>query len=128
VLTVAGLTELEASSVRRNRGGFQRHRGHSLNLLLKTRTAENRSALCWLEGNGSVRTACRAGCTGLGPHAPAARTFRLALLAVLGIVLELFIVEEELLARGEHEVNAAVSALQDSVDKFHGRFPKQERT
>ena len=40
------------------------------------------------------------------------RALRLALLAVLGIVLELFIVEKDLLARGKHKLGAAVNALE----------------
>jgi hypothetical protein len=46
------------------------------------------------------------------------------LLAVFGIVLELFVVEKELLTRGEHEFCSAIVALQDSVDEFHGRLPQ----
>jgi hypothetical protein len=52
-----------------------------------------------------------------------AGTLRLALLAVLGIVLELLVVEEQLLAGCKHKVSAAVVALQYSVDEFHGRLP-----
>jgi hypothetical protein len=48
---------------------------------------------------------------------------------VLGIVLELFVVEEELLARGEHKLGAAVTTLQNPVDEFHWpASPKKERT
>ncbi len=47
---------------------------------------------------------------------------------MLGIVLELFVVEKELLTGGENELCPAVVALQNSVDKFHGRFPKTGRT
>jgi hypothetical protein len=50
-------------------------------------------------------------------------TFRLALFAVLGVVLELFVAEKELLARGEDKLSSAVYALQFSIRKFHGRFP-----
>jgi len=42
---------------------------------------------------------------------------------VLGIVLELFIVEKQLLAGREHKVGTAIIALQYSVDEFHGRLP-----
>jgi hypothetical protein len=38
----------------------------------------------------------------------------------------LFVVEEKLLTRGEHKLDAAVTALQDSVDKFHGRLPQDQ--
>jgi hypothetical protein len=44
---------------------------------------------------------------------------------VLGIVLELFIVEKELLARGEHKFGTAVRTLQNPIDEFHGRFPNE---
>jgi hypothetical protein len=50
-------------------------------------------------------------------------TLRLALFAVLGIVLELLVVKEELLARGEDKLRPAVNALQISICIFHGRFP-----
>ncbi len=46
---------------------------------------------------------------------------------MLRVVLELLIVEEELLARGEHKLGAAVNALQDSIGEFHGRLPSQGR-
>jgi hypothetical protein len=45
--------------------------------------------------------------------------FRLAILAALGFVLELFVVEEELLAGGEDEIRTAVDALQNLVLEFH---------
>jgi hypothetical protein len=125
VLTVA--TQSVNGSVGCYRGRFGRHRRPGLQFLLKTRTAENRSALCWFEWNRGFGAACRAGCTGFSPHAPAARTFRLALLTVFGIVLELLIVEEELLARGEHKFGAAVSTLQNPVDEFHGRLPQRRK-
>jgi hypothetical protein len=40
-----------------------------------------------------------------------ARTLRLALLAVFGVVLELFIVKKELFAGREYELGAAVDTL-----------------
>jgi hypothetical protein len=42
---------------------------------------------------------------------------------MLGVVLELFIVEKNLLARGEHKFGAAVDTLEDSIGEFHGRLP-----
>jgi hypothetical protein len=53
---------------------------------------------------------------------------RLALhtVAVLGVVLELFIVEEQLLTRSKNKLGAAIAALQDSVYKFHGRLPQRK--
>jgi hypothetical protein len=44
---------------------------------------------------------------------------------VLGIVCELLVVEEKLLAGGEYKLFAAVDALQDSVFEFHGRLPQR---
>jgi hypothetical protein len=35
-------------------------------------------------------------------------------------------VEEKLLARGEHKFGAAVTALQNPIDKFHGRLPQRK--
>jgi hypothetical protein len=43
---------------------------------------------------------------------------------VLGVILELFVVEKKLLTGSEHELGAAIVALQNSVDKFHGRLPQ----
>jgi len=48
---------------------------------------------------------------------------RLARLTPLGLVLELLIVEEQLLPSSEHEIRAAVHALQNLVLEFHGRAP-----
>jgi hypothetical protein len=42
---------------------------------------------------------------------------------VLGVVFELFVVEKQLLAGGEHKVGSAVSTLQISISEFHGRLP-----
>lgn len=125
MLTVAELSEL-SGSVGCDRRRFDRHRRPGLQILLETRTAENWSALCGFEGDRGFGAACRAGCTGFSPHAPAACAFRLALLAVFGIVLELLIVEEKLLARGEYKFGAAVTTLQNPIDKFHGRLPQRK--
>jgi hypothetical protein len=54
-----------------------------------------------------------------------ARTLRLALLAVFGVVLELFIVEKGLLAGRENELGAAVDTLQNSIGEFHGQLASQ---
>jgi hypothetical protein len=53
----------------------------------------------------------------------ASDTFGLALLAALGIVFELLVVEKDLLASREDELGAAVNALEDSICEFHGRLP-----
>jgi hypothetical protein len=93
-------------------------------LFLETRPAKHRPALGWLEGNRRLCAALRARSPRLGPHAlTSPRTFRLALFAMLGIVLELFVVEENLLACCEHKFCAAVDTLKDSIVEFHGRLP-----
>jgi hypothetical protein len=53
-----------------------------------------------------------------------AGTLRLALLAVLGIVLELLVVKEDLFTRREDKLGATVAALQYSISEFHGRLPR----
>lgn len=53
-----------------------------------------------------------------------AGALRLALFAMLGVVFELFIVEEDLLAGGKNKFGAAVAALQDSIGEFHDRLPQ----
>jgi hypothetical protein len=43
---------------------------------------------------------------------------------VLGVILELFVVKEDLLTRREDELGAAVGALEYSILEFHvGRLP-----
>jgi hypothetical protein len=44
---------------------------------------------------------------------------------VLGVVLELLVVEEELLACREYKLGAAVNTFEDSIGEFHGRLPSQ---
>jgi hypothetical protein len=53
----------------------------------------------------------------------AAHALCLALFAALRVVLELFVVEEDLLAGRKNELGAAVDALQNSIGEFHGRLP-----
>jgi hypothetical protein len=79
------------------------------------------------ERNRRILTTRRAPGARLGSHpwAPIG-ALRLALLAALGVVLELLIVEKQLLARGEHKFFAAINALQDSIGKFHGRLPRTQ--
>jgi hypothetical protein len=43
---------------------------------------------------------------------------------VLGIVFELFVVEEDLLASRKDKFGAAVAAFQYSIREFHGRYPR----
>jgi hypothetical protein len=59
----------------------------------------------------------------------AARALGLALLAVLGVVFELLVVEEDLLTGGENKLGSAVAALQYSIGEFHWpASPKQGRS
>jgi hypothetical protein len=50
---------------------------------------------------------------------PSSGPFRLALPTVLGVVLELLVMEEELLACAEHELNAAINTRQVPISKSH---------
>jgi hypothetical protein len=98
-------------------------------LFLEAGPAQHRSALCGLERN-------RGRCIALGTCRARFRThtrspsaaLRLALLAALRIVHELFVVEEKLLTCGEHKLCAAVDARQNSIGKFHGRLPQRRET
>ena len=93
--------------------------------LLEAAPAQHRPALSGFERNRSLRPAHRTGNTSLGtdPLAPP-RAFCFALLAALGVVLELFVVEEELLSCRKNKVGAAVDALKYSIREFHDRFPR----
>ena len=95
-------------------------------LLFETDTAQHRPALCRLEGNRRRFTALRAvdACLWAHPRAPFG-AFRLALFAVPRIVLELFVVEEQLFASCKHKLSATIDALQISVRKFHIRLPQR---
>jgi len=94
--------------------------------LLKTRSAQYRPALRRLEGYGRRLAALRASRTRLRAHARIARTaLGLALLAALGIVDKLFVVEKDLFACGEHELGAAINTLQDTIGELHGRLPQR---
>jgi len=94
---------------------------------LKTLPAQYGPPLCRPEGDGRVFAALRATGARLSPTDAAVvsgcsesgNAFRLTILAALGFVLELFIVEEELLASGEDEIRTAVDALQNLVLEFH---------
>jgi hypothetical protein len=44
-------------------------------------------------------------------------------LAAFGIVLELFVVEEQLFSRGENEIGFTVNAFKDLVNKVHAGIP-----
>jgi hypothetical protein len=98
--------------------------------LLEAFTAEYRAALRRPEWNGGFLAALRAGSPGLdfcvmkvlsrrGWSAEHGDALGLAGLAAFGFVLELFVVEEKLLAGGENKVCTAVDTLQHLVLKFH---------
>ena len=126
----AQVSLLQARRSNRQRiGGLYRYRPNGL-FLLETRTAENRSTLGRLKRNSRFRAAGGTRRPSLGTNPSATRSLCLALLAVLGVVLKLFVVEKQLLTRGEHKLNPAVRTLQHSVDKFHGRLPqsREERS
>ena len=103
---------------------FLRRRRRFPLLLLETGSAKHRPALCRLERNRGLHAAFRTDGTRLRANTPPACALRLALFAVLRIVLELFVVKEKLLAGGEDELNAAIATLQSPVSKFHGRLPQ----
>jgi hypothetical protein len=91
---------------------------------LEAGSAEHGPALGWLEGHGCFSAALRARSASFGAHPEAsARALGLALLAVLGVVFELFVVEKQLLAGGKHKVGATVSTFQYSIVEIHGRLP-----
>jgi len=93
-------------------------------LFLETAAAKYRSALGGLEWNRSFGSTLGAGSARFRTHLlVSANPLCLALLAALGVVYELFIVEEDLLARSKNELGAAVNARQCSIGEFHGRLP-----
>jgi hypothetical protein len=80
--------------------------------LLEADAAEHRSTLSGLKRNGGFFAAVRAFGSGFGAYPRSSPdTLGLARLAALGIVLKLFIVEEELFTGGEDEFRAAVNTL-----------------
>lgn len=99
--------------------------------LLEALPAEHRPALRGLERNCSFTLAPGANCLGLYPlHPPAALrqakrlgTLALAVFAAFWLVLELFIVEEELFTCGEDEICAAIHALQNLILELHRTAP-----
>jgi hypothetical protein len=98
--------------------------GNELPLLLEAGSAQHRSSLCGLEWHSSLSPTLRTRGPGLGAHPlAAAQAFCLALLAALRVVLELFIVEENLLASSENELGSAVNTPQYAIGEFHDRLP-----
>jgi hypothetical protein len=97
-------------------------------LLLEAGTAKHGPALCGFEGDCGFCAALGARGARFGSHTlRSARAFGLALLAMLGVVLKLLIVKEDLLARGKHKFSATIGALQNSIGEFHGRLPRSGR-
>jgi hypothetical protein len=94
--------------------------------LLETGPAEHGTSLRGLKGNGGFRGALRTDGPGFCTHAVAGSGHALdfALFATFGIVLELFIVEEELLTSGKNEVVTAVRTFQNLVDEIHYASPR----
>jgi hypothetical protein len=94
-------------------------------LLFEANPTEDWPALGGFEGNRGLFTALRAGYPCLRAHSSAALgALRLALLAVLGIIFELFIGKKELLSGSEDKLRPAIDALECSVGIFHGHFPE----
>jgi hypothetical protein len=85
--------------------------------------AEYRAALVWSKWNRGRRAALGANRAGFGTRAGRTRgAAGLALLAVLGIVSELFCVKESLLVGGEDKVFPANDTLQYPIREFHLRL------
>ena len=93
-------------------------------MLLETASAQYGPALGWLEGDSGLGAALRTRGAGFRTHFLASTNpLCLALLATLGIVLELLVVEEDLLARSKDEFRAAVNTGEYAISEFHGRLP-----
>jgi hypothetical protein len=94
--------------------------------LLETRPAQNRPSLGRPERNRCLHPARRAVRSCFRPYPwTAIGALGLALLAVLGIVLEILVMEEELLACSKDEFGAAINTFQDLIREFHGRLPRR---
>ena len=77
-----------------------------------------------LERNCRVGAACRTVCPRLRTNPPrSAYALCFALLAVLGQVLELPVMEKHLFVRSKDELRSAVDALQYTIGEFHCRLP-----
>jgi hypothetical protein len=93
-------------------------------LLLEATSAQHRPALGGLERYRGFGPALGTRSPGLGANFLAAtNALRLALLAALGIVRELFVVEKYLLAGCENKLGATINACEYSIREFHGRLP-----
>jgi len=99
--------------------------------LLEAFAAEDRTSLRRLKRDGGLFAAMRAARARLyfliavhGSRAHGSNALGLARLAALGLVLELFVVEEKLFAGGEEKLRAAIDALEQPVLEFHVRSPR----
>lgn len=91
-----------------------------MKLGFKATTAKYRSRLPRPEGHRRQRATSGANHAGFRLHFhPAAGAERLATLAALGVVLELFFLEKFLFARAKDELLSAIDALQQTIDKNH---------
>src|SRR5438874_1434808 len=90
---------------------------------LEARPAQYGPPLRGSEGNRRLNSARRALSSGFRsyPGTPVG-ALRLALLAALRVVLEIFVVKEQLLTRGEDEFRTAVNTLENLIREFHGRL------
>ena len=102
--------------------------------LLEAFATEHRTPLCWLKRDGRFFAAMRAARARLHflisvrrSRADSSNAFSFAGLAALGLVLELFVVEEKLFAGGEEKLRAAIDALEQPVLEFHVRSPRPSR-
>jgi hypothetical protein len=94
-------------------------------LFLEATAAQHRSALGWFEGDCRLCSALRTRGPGFGTNLLiSANALGLALFASLRVVLELFVVEENLLASSKNKLGAAVNARQYSIGEFHDRLPR----
>jgi len=83
--------------------------------------AQNGAAILGLEGDCSVGAAIGAGDAHFNTRTGRAMgAFGVAGLAMLGVVLELFLVEESLFAGREEEFDAAIDAGHESIGKLQG--------
>jgi len=91
--------------------------------LLKALSAKHRASLCRPERNGRFLSTLRAVRFRFRPHrtaAPAAfGSLRLAGFATLRFVLEAFVGEKHLFARGKYELSTTLGTLQHLIVIFH---------
>ena len=89
--------------------------------LIKTHAAQDRPVFARHEGHNCVVPALRADDGAFRAHALIS-SFSFAALAALGIMLELLLAEEMLLAGAEDKRLSAINACQDSVSKLHAHL------